>query len=123
MLKGHQRFFRNPAEIAPRHGGVVLVLAPQETAYIPSIFAQQGLNLIFWVTLKANKEAFLMLLDKAVHARVVRFSKDVIAAFREIIFTHLIPSRMWGPQPLRSSLHQRMTHCPCLAKYPDAFAS
>src|ERR1700733_5902331 len=122
MLESNQRFFRNPAEIAPRHGGVVLVLAPQETAYIPSIFAQQGQNLIFWVTLKANKKTLLMLLDEAVHAGVVRFGKDVITAFREIIFTHLIPSRMWASQPLRSALHQRMTHCPCLAKYPNAFA-
>ena len=74
------------------------MLAAEETAYVPSIFSQQGLRLIFRMTLKINEKTSLVLLDKAVHASVVRFAKDFIAAFGESIFMHFIPSGMRDSQ-------------------------
>ena len=92
--KGDQGLLRNLVEIALRHGWVGFVLSPEKTTYVPSIFAQQTLSLIFRVSLKANEKAPLLLFHKAINAGARRFGQNAIAALGESIFAHVVPPRM-----------------------------
>src|ERR1700741_4957567 len=76
---GEQLLLRR-VEIEARDVGIGLALVAQIAAHVADILAAQGLGIVFGMALE-EEHAVAALLDEQLHARVVRFGEDAIAAF------------------------------------------
>src|SRR5579862_353554 len=88
-----EQFLFRRVEIEARSVRISLALAGQIAPHVADIFAAERLRVVFGMALE-EEHAVAALLDEQLHARVVGFGEDAVAAFAQRLRRHLVPTRM-----------------------------